>query len=89
MIGVPLNSVPPEAFVTATVAGRPYDLPIVCFAAVEEIYRRGRGSAVKSFMEAPGSAPRRDQLISIYETAPDYGDRHDLSLESIHDVVAL
>lgn len=84
-----MDSLPAEAFVTATIAGRPYDLPILCFVAVEEIYRRGQGPAVKNFMEATGSATRCDQLVSIYETAPEYGERHDLSLESIHDVVAL
>ncbi|GAA5873180.1 hypothetical protein JCM3774_000073 [Rhodotorula dairenensis] len=89
VVGVPLNSLPSEAFVTATIAGRPYDLPILCFAAVEEIYRRGQGPAVKNFLEAAGSITRRDQLVGIYEEPGDYGERHDLSLESIHDVVAL
>ena len=89
VVGAPLDSLPADAFVAATIAGRPYDLPILCFAAVEEIYRRGQGPAVKNFFEAAGSATRCDQLVSIYEAAPDYGERHDLSLESIHDVVAL
>ncbi|GAA5980899.1 hypothetical protein JCM10908_003910 [Rhodotorula pacifica] len=89
VVGVPLSSLPLDAYVTATIAGRPYDLPILCFSAVEEIYRRGQGPPVKSFMDASGSATRLDQLVTIYETAPDYGERHDLSLESIHDVVSL
>ncbi|BGP52704.1 Type II inositol 1,4,5-trisphosphate 5-phosphatase [Rhodotorula sphaerocarpa] len=89
VFGVAVSRIPQDAFVEATLAGRPYELPLVCFASMEETYRRGQGSAVKLFLVAPGDPRRREQLQSVYEEAPEFGADHDLSLESVHDSSAL
>lgn len=43
VFGMPLSIVAEYGFVTSMIAGQRHDLPGVCFATVEEIYRRGQG----------------------------------------------
>lgn len=40
-------------------------------------------------MQLAGEASRVAKLVQIYDTAPDYGESHDLSVESVHNVTSL
>jgi hypothetical protein len=71
------------------IAGQRHDLPGVTFSTVEEIYRRGQGTKVPGLMQLQGEPGRVAKLVQIYDTAPDYGEHHDLSIESIHNVTSL
>ncbi|KAM0793678.1 hypothetical protein ACM66B_001107 [Microbotryomycetes sp. NB124-2] len=89
IFGVPLATVAEYGFVTSMIAGQRHDLPGVCFSAVEEIYRRGQGMNVPGLMHLAGEASRVAKLVAIYDSPPDYGEQHDLSIESIHNVTSL
>ncbi|KAK4050465.1 Type II inositol 1,4,5-trisphosphate 5-phosphatase [Microbotryomycetes sp. JL201] len=89
IFGVPLATVAEYGFVTSMIAGQRHDLPGVCFSAVEEIYRRGQGMNVPGLMHLAGEASRVAKLVAIYDSPPDYGEHHDLSIESIHNVTSL
>ncbi|GAA5856182.1 hypothetical protein JCM8547_000808 [Rhodosporidiobolus lusitaniae] len=89
VFGVPLQQVAEYGFVTSMIAGQRHDLPGVTFSTVEEIYRRGQGSKVPGLMQLQGEPGRVAKLIQIYDTPPDYGEHHDLSIESIHNVTSL
>ena len=47
------------------------------------------GANMPGLMQLAGEASRVAKLVEIYNTAPDYGEHHDLSVESIHNVTAL
>ncbi|ORY80292.1 hypothetical protein BCR35DRAFT_93273 [Leucosporidium creatinivorum] len=89
IFGVPLATVAEYGFVTSMIAGQRHDLPGVCFSTVEEIYRRGQGMNVPGLLHLAGEASRVAKLVAIFDTAPDYGEHHDLSIESIHNVTSL
>ncbi|KAJ8297144.1 Rho GTPase-activating protein 30 [Rhodotorula toruloides] len=89
VFGAPLAQVAEYGFVTSMIAGQRHDLPGVCFSTVEEIYRRGQGSKVPGLMQMQGEPGRIAKLVQIYNTPPDYGEHHDLSIESIHNVTSL
>ena len=84
-----LSTAAEYGFVTSMIAGQRHDLPGVCFSTVEEIYRRGQGMNVPGLMHLAGEASRVAKLVAIYDTPPDYGEHHDLSIESIHNVTSL
>ncbi|BGP12482.1 Type II inositol 1,4,5-trisphosphate 5-phosphatase [Rhodosporidiobolus nylandii] len=86
VFGTPLAHVAEYGFVTSMIAGQRHDLPGVCFSTVEEIYRR---SKVPGLMQLHGEPGRIAKLVQIYDTPPDYGEHHDLSIESIHNVTSL
>jgi len=71
------------------IAGQRHELPGVVFSTVEEIYRRGQGKKVPGMMQQHGEPSRVAKLVQIYDTPPDYGEHHDLSIESIHNVTSL
>ncbi|GAA6046580.1 hypothetical protein JCM3770_006220 [Rhodotorula araucariae] len=89
VFGAPLSQVADYGFVTSMIAGQRHDLPGVVFSTVEEIYRRGQGTKVPGLMQLQGEPGRVQKLVHIYDTAPDYGEHHDLSIESIHNVTSL
>ncbi|BGP28565.1 Type II inositol 1,4,5-trisphosphate 5-phosphatase [Rhodotorula toruloides] len=89
VFGAPLAQVAEYGFVTSMIAGQRHDLPGVCFSTVEEIYRRGQGYKVPGLMQMQGEPGRIAKLVQIYNTPPDYGEHHDLSIESIHNVTSL
>ncbi|KAL8287075.1 hypothetical protein RQP46_004081 [Phenoliferia psychrophenolica] len=89
VFGAPLQSIAQYGFVHTKFGGQRYDIPGVCFSAVEEIYRRGQGASIPGFFRNAGDPTRIGKLVVIYDAAPDYGDGHDLSLESVFDVSAL
>ncbi|BGP44501.1 Type II inositol 1,4,5-trisphosphate 5-phosphatase [Rhodotorula kratochvilovae] len=89
VFGAPLSQVAEYGFVTSMIAGQRHDLPGVVFSTVEEIYRRGQGTKVPGLMQLQGEPGRVQKLVQIYDTAPDYGEHHDLSIESIHNVTSL
>ncbi|GAA5972690.1 hypothetical protein JCM11641_002975 [Rhodosporidiobolus odoratus] len=89
VFGTPLSKVAEYGFVTSMIAGQRHDLPGVCFSSVEEIYRRGQGSKVPGLMQLHGEPGRIAKLIQIYDSPPDYGEHHDLSIESIHNATSL
>lgn len=43
VFGVSLGTIAHYGFVQTKFGGQRYDIPGVCFSAVEEIYRRGQG----------------------------------------------
>ncbi|GAA5898180.1 hypothetical protein JCM8208_000172 [Rhodotorula glutinis] len=87
VFGAPLSS--KNGFVTSMIAGQRHELPGVVFSTVEEIYRRGQGKKVPGMMQQHGEPSRVAKLVQIYDTPPDYGEHHDLSIESIHNVTSL
>ncbi|GAA5828222.1 hypothetical protein JCM11251_002642 [Rhodosporidiobolus azoricus] len=89
VFGVPLAQVAEYGFVTSMIAGQRHDLPGVVFSTVEEIYRRGQGVKVPGLLKLDAEPSRLAGLIRIYDTPPDYGEHHDLSIESIHNVTSL
>ncbi|GAA5907549.1 hypothetical protein JCM6882_004402 [Rhodosporidiobolus microsporus] len=89
VFGTPLVQVAEYGFVTSMIAGQRHDLPGVCFSTVEEIYRRGQGVAIPGLFQSEGEPARVARLITIYDTPPDYGEHHDLSIESIYNVTSL
>ncbi|KAL8276646.1 hypothetical protein RQP46_010914 [Phenoliferia psychrophenolica] len=89
VFGVPLEVLAQYGFVTSMIAGKRHDLPGVCFSAVEEIYRRGQGTRIPGLLNMPGEPARLAKLVDVFNSAPDYGERHDLSIESIHNVTSL
>ncbi|GAA6035932.1 hypothetical protein JCM8097_005172 [Rhodosporidiobolus ruineniae] len=89
VFGVPLAQVAEYGFVTSMIAGQRHDLPGVTFSTVEEIYRRGQGTKVPGLMQLQGEPGRVAKLVQIYDSPPDYGEHHDLSIESIHNVTSL
>ncbi|KDE06906.1 hypothetical protein MVLG_02794 [Microbotryum lychnidis-dioicae p1A1 Lamole] len=89
IFGVPLTVAAEYGFMTSMIAGQRHELPGVCFSAVEEIYRRGQGMNVPGLLVNHGETSRVAKLVAIYNTAPEYGEQHDLSIESIHNVTAL
>ncbi|KAI5481741.1 Rho GTPase-activating protein [Pseudohyphozyma bogoriensis] len=89
VFGQPLAVVAEYGFVTSMIAGQRHDLPGVVFGTVEEIYRRGQGSKIPGLLHLAGEPARIAKLTSIYDSAPDYGEHHDLSIESIHNVTSL
>ncbi|BGP21407.1 rho GTPase-activating protein [Rhodotorula toruloides] len=89
VFGASLAQVAEYGFVTSMIAGQRHDLPGVCFSTVEEIYRRGQGLKVPGLMQMQGEPGRIAKLVQIYNTPPDYGEHHDLSIESIHNVTSL
>lgn len=40
-------------------------------------------------LQMQGEPVRIAKLVQIYNTPPDYGEHHDLSIESIHNVTSL
>ncbi|GAA5845569.1 hypothetical protein JCM3766R1_000785 [Sporobolomyces carnicolor] len=89
VFGQKLSQVADYGFVTSMIAGQRHDLPGVCFSTVEEIYRRGQGSKVPGLLQLAGEPGRVARLVQIFDAAPDYGEHHDLSVESIHNVCSL
>ncbi|GJN92168.1 hypothetical protein Rhopal_005198-T1 [Rhodotorula paludigena] len=89
VFGAPLAQVAEYGFVTSMIAGQRHDLPGVTFATVEEIYRRGQGTKVPGLLQLQGEPGRVAKLVQIYDNPPDYGEHHDLSIESIHNVTSL
>ncbi|KAL8293794.1 hypothetical protein RQP46_000495 [Phenoliferia psychrophenolica] len=89
VFGAPLASIAQYGFVHTKFGGQRYDIPGVCFSAVEELYRRGQGANIPGFFRTVGDSVRVSQLVAVYDAAPDYGDGLDLSVESIFDVSAL
>ncbi|KAM0746838.1 RhoGAP-domain-containing protein [Meredithblackwellia eburnea MCA 4105] len=89
MFGVPLSQSAQYGFVTSMIAGQRHDLPSVAFATVEEIYRRGQGNKIPGLLHLAGEPTRIARLVEIYNSPPDYGERHELSVESIHNVTSL
>ncbi|GAA6059377.1 hypothetical protein JCM10212_003275 [Sporobolomyces blumeae] len=89
VFGKPLAQIAEYAFVTSMIAGQRHDLPGVCFSTVEEIYRRGQGSKVPGLLQLAGEPGRVARLVQIFDSAPDYGEHLDLSVESIHNVCSL
>ena len=89
VFGQPLGAIAEYGFVTSMIAGQRHELPGVCFSTVEEIYRRGQGMKVPGLMHLAGEATRVATLVKIFDSAPDYGEHHDLSIESIHNVTSL
>ncbi|SCZ91339.1 BZ3500_MvSof-1268-A1-R1_Chr1-2g01344 [Microbotryum saponariae] len=47
------------------------------------------GMNVPGLLVNHGESSRVAKLVAIYNTAPEYGEQHDLSIESIHNVTAL
>lgn len=89
VFGQPLSIVAEYGFVTSMIAGQRHDLPGVCFSTVEEIYRRGQGPKIPGLLHLSGEHSRIAKLVHVYNSAPDYGEHHDLSIESIHNVTSL
>ncbi|KAM0748145.1 hypothetical protein T439DRAFT_75248 [Meredithblackwellia eburnea MCA 4105] len=89
VFGTPLAVVAEYGFVTSMIAGQRHQLPGVCFSAVEETYRRGQGTKVPGLFHNAGEPSRIAKLVDIYNTGPEYGENHDLSIESIHNTTAL
>ncbi|GAA5908112.1 uncharacterized protein JCM6883_004119 [Sporobolomyces salmoneus] len=89
VFGEKLSRVAEYGFVTSMIAGQRHDLPGVCFSTVEEIYRHGQGSKVPGLLQLAGEPGRVARLVQIFDAAPDYGEHHDLSVESIHNVCSL
>ncbi|GAA6013338.1 hypothetical protein JCM11491_006359 [Sporobolomyces phaffii] len=89
VFGQKLSQVAEYGFVTSMIAGQRHDLPGVCFSTVEEIYRRGQGSKVPGLLQLAGEPGRVARLVQIFDAGPDYGEHHDLSVESIHNVCSL
>ncbi|GAA5949689.1 hypothetical protein JCM3765_002756 [Sporobolomyces pararoseus] len=89
VFGQKLSQVAEYGFVTSMIAGQRHDLPGVCFSSVEEIYRRGQGSKVPGLLQLAGEPGRVARLVQIFDAGPDYGEHHDLSVESIHNVCSL
>ncbi|KAK4699575.1 hypothetical protein P7C70_g6685, partial [Phenoliferia sp. Uapishka_3] len=89
IFGVQLEIVAQYGCVTSMIAGQRHDLPAVCFNAVEEIYRRGQGTLIPGLLNTTGEPTRVAKLVDIFNSAPSYGEHHDLSIESIHNVTAL
>lgn len=47
------------------------------------------GMNVPGLLHLAGEASRVAKLVAIFDSAPDYGEHHDLSIESIHNVTSL
>ncbi|KAK4700053.1 ATP-dependent RNA helicase SUPV3L1/SUV3, partial [Phenoliferia sp. Uapishka_3] len=89
VFGVPLAVLAQYGFVTSMIAGQRHELPGVCFSTVEEIYRRGQGDRVAGVLFAPGDGVRVNELVAVFNKAPEYGEQVDFPRESISDVTSL
>lgn len=47
------------------------------------------GMNVPGLLHLAGEPTRVAKLVNIFDTAPDYGEHHDLSIESVHTVTSL
>lgn len=87
VFGVPLSETSRYASCVTIIGGQRHVLPIVAFAAVEDIYKRGMGTP--GLLRIAGDLQRIDRLVSVFDSPPSYGDRQDVSGEDVHTLCGL
>lgn len=87
VFGTALSQVPDNGFLSTIIGGQRHDIPLVVFAAVEEIY--ARGMSVPRLFRIAGDSIRVRELANAYDSPPEYGELINLHSERIHTVSSL